>query len=229
MEELRRCMSHFQSFPPIPNHLKLNNKIKKAVTKNPNHQGPITEEILFRSVLIPLHLLANISPTHIILYTPLYFGIAHIHHFYEFTLTHPHTPLLPALARSLFQFTYTTLFGWYATFLYLRTSSLYAVILVHAFCNWCGLPRLWGRVEAGEEWNSPLTQNDDFGNVAAAAGLRGKDDDERIDNYNLSTRSGELHVGWTVGYYILLVAGAVGFWKGLWVLTESKSALAKVG
>lgn len=36
---------------------------------------------------------------------------------------------------------------------------------------------------------------------------------------------GELGVGWTVTYYILLVGGAWGFYKLLWVLTESESAL----
>lgn len=80
--------------------------------------------------------------------TPLYFGIAHVHHFYEFRLTHPETPLLLALIRPIFQLSYTTLFGWYAAFVYLRTGSLWAVILIHSFCNWNGLPRFWGRVEA---------------------------------------------------------------------------------
>ena len=36
-----------------------------------------------------------------------------------------------------------------------------------------------------------------------------------------------LGVAWTVAYYTLLVAGAVGFWKGLWVLTESDGALVE--
>nr|ABH09710.1 RCE1-like protein [Talaromyces marneffei] len=110
--------------------------------------GPITEEIIFRSVIITLHLLAKMSPGRIVFVSPLYFGIAHIHHFYEFRLTHPDTPIPAILFRSIFQFAYTTVFGWFAAFLYLRTGSLPAVILVHSFCNWCGLPRLWGRVEA---------------------------------------------------------------------------------
>lgn len=36
-------------------------------------------------------------------------------------------------------------------------------------------------------------------------------------------------VGWSVAYYAILVAGAVAFRQGLWPLTESGRALAKVG
>ena len=39
---------------------------------------------------------------------------------------------------------------------------------------------------------------------------------------------GRLGVAWTVAYYALLVAGAVGFWKGLWPLTESEGKLAEL-
>ena len=110
-------------------------------------QGPFTEEVMFRSAIIPLHILARVSPGHIVFITPLYFGIAHIHHFYEFRLTHPDTPISVALLRPIFQFGYTTIFGWYASFIYLRTGSLWAAFLVHSFCNWNGLPRFWGRIE----------------------------------------------------------------------------------
>lgn len=140
--------------------------------------------------------------------SPLYFGIAHVHHFYEFRLTHPDTPALAALLRSLFQFGFTTVFGWYATFVYLRTSSLLAVILIHSFCNWCGLPRVWGRVEAGEPLGPPIT--------------RGKEDS---DGRFISVGDGKLSIGWTIAYYLLLVAGAVAFAHCLWPLTDSYHAL----
>ncbi|KAL1836684.1 hypothetical protein VTJ49DRAFT_4794 [Mycothermus thermophilus] len=97
--------------------------------------GPITEELLFRTASLPLLLLAQCTPPTIILYAPLTFSLAHIHHFYEFRLTHPRVPASAALVRSLFQFAYTTLFGAYASFLFLRTGSLLAVSAVHAFCN----------------------------------------------------------------------------------------------
>lgn len=174
--------------------------------------GPITEEVIFRSVLVPLHLLAKVSPTKIIFLTPLYFGIAHVHHFYEFTLTHPHTPLLPALSRSFFQFGYTTLFGWFADFIFLRTGSVYACIIIHSFCNWVGLPRFWGRVKRRELY--PLSP----------VAIRGKDDTDAIH-----ARGGGENLGlkWTIAYYFLLVAGAYLFYTGLWSLTASDAALAQ--
>ncbi|CAG8208098.1 unnamed protein product [Penicillium salamii] len=163
--------------------------------------GPFTEEVMFRSAIVPLHLLAHESPGRIVFIAPLYFGIAHVHHFYEFRLTHPDTPAFAALLRSLFQFGYTTVFGWYATFVYLRTGSLIAVVVVHSFCNWCGLPRLWGRVESG--YVGPPIKKED----------------------GVAVEEEPLGLGWTVAYYVLLVAGAVGFCQALWPLTESYHAL----
>ncbi|PGG99351.1 hypothetical protein AJ79_08545 [Helicocarpus griseus UAMH5409] len=171
--------------------------------------GPITEEVIFRSIIIPLHLLTELSPTRIVFITPLYFGIAHVHHFYEFRLTHPHTSFGPSIARTFFQFGYTTIFGWYATFLYLRTGSLPAVIIVHAFCNYCGLPRLWGRVEAPESSIPPLT--------------RGKEDPDAVSTF---VAHQPLNIWWTIAYYAILVAGAFAFYSQLWPLTESSHALA---
>lgn len=110
-------------------------------------QGPVTEECLFRSAAIPLLLIAGSSLSRIIFLSPVVFGLAHLHHFYEFRVTHPQTPLVAAIARSVLQFSYTSIFGAYANFLFLRTGSLIAVILVHAFCNSMGLPRVWGAVQ----------------------------------------------------------------------------------
>ncbi|KAL6719602.1 CAAX prenyl protease [Lecanora helva] len=177
--------------------------------------GPITEEVLFRSLLLSLHLLIRPapSPSTLIFATPLYFGIAHIHHFYEYTLTHPFTPIFPALLRSVFQFGYTTVFGWYTTFLFLRTGNVWGVILVHSFCNWLGLPRIWGRVGG-------VTIE---GGVVGAP-LRGKEDEDRNEKVERSPG-----IAWTVAYYALLALGAVTWWKSLWVLTASDQALLDIG
>lgn len=155
---------------------------------------------------MPLLLLARASNPAIIFLTPIVFGLAHAHHFYEFRLSHPHTPLVAAVLRSCFQLAYTSLFGGYATFLILRTGSLLAVILVHAFCNWMGLPRFWGAVRAGESVLGP-----DYG--------EGKRDDDR------PAGAGNMDLVWTVMYYVLLVVGAVSWWRLLWAWTESPSAL----
>ncbi|KAF3935581.1 hypothetical protein ABW19_dt0203555 [Dactylella cylindrospora] len=147
--------------------------------------SPITEELTFRSHIISLHLsVPNPSIVTLVFLTPLYFGIAHLHHFYEFTLTHPDSSYTFALLRSFIQFGYTTLFGWYAAWLYLRFGSLWTVIIVHSFCNVMGLPRFTGKLP-GEIWKT-----------------------------------------WV--YYGILVTGAVGFYWGLWRLTESENALIKV-
>ncbi|EPE29698.1 hypothetical protein GLAREA_00858 [Glarea lozoyensis ATCC 20868] len=170
--------------------------------------GPVTEEILFRSASVPLLLLSQTSNKTIIFLTPIIFGLAHVHHFYEFRITHPHTPVTAAFLRSLLQFTYTTLFGGYATFLYLRTGSLLAVILVHAFCNWMGFPRFWGRLT----YDADTVIGPDVG-------------DKKSEDAKQSVNDGSLGVGWTIVYYILLVVGAVGWKKLLWQWTASPSAL----
>ena len=174
-------------------------------------QGPVTEEVLFRSASVPLLLLSQTSNTTIIFLTPVIFGLAHVHHFYEFRISHPHTPVISALLRSLLQFTYTTLFGGYATFIYLRSGSLLSVILVHAFCNWMGFPRFWGRVTSVHT----VIETD------VSEGKRDENDNPTSSN------DGRLGVIWTIVYYVLLIVGAVAWRKLLWPLTESESTLTK--
>ena len=165
--------------------------------------------MIFRSAIIPLHLLAKISPGKIVFLAPLYFGVAHVHHFYELRLMHDESSVTTALLMCLFQFGFTTVFGWYATFLYLRTGSLLAVIIVHSFCNFCGLPRLWGRLEVPVYTGPP--------------GPRGK----KLSNPRSASLSHtKASNAWTVGYYVFLFAGAIGFYFELWTSTQSPHALA---
>lgn len=211
---------NFVAVSPLPRHPP--STLAPPLPADPNSQGPITEEIIFRSLITPLHLLSRLPPTTTIFVTPLYFGIAHIHHYYEYKLTNPREKTLPALLRSLFQFTYTTLFGWYATFVFIRTGSLAAVVIAHSFCNWCGLPRLWGRVEpeADTVTRERITQaNKDSGSKYRGDSRRG-----RFRNYI----SVCFAVRWSVAYYVLLVAGAMAFQRGLWPLTESERALSQM-
>ena len=37
---------------------------------------------------------------------------------------------------------YTTIFGWYAVFILLRTGSVWPAIVAHTYCNWMGPPNL---------------------------------------------------------------------------------------
>ncbi|KAI2471701.1 hypothetical protein F4781DRAFT_386367 [Annulohypoxylon bovei var. microspora] len=156
--------------------------------------GPFTEEVLFRSASVPLMLAAQTPVTTTIFLSPLVFGLSHLHHYYEFRVSNPHVPASFLLARSVMQLGYTTLFGAYATFLFLRSGSLLAIFAVHAFCNCMGLPRVWGRV-------LPEVVADARGNTSRPSVL------------------------WTVVYYVMLVAGAVGWYVNLGSLTESSNAL----
>lgn len=177
--------------PPLPS-VYLHNSPSLTMPRR-NQQGPLTEEVLFRSASVPLMVLAHTPLTRTIFVSPLVFGLAHAHHLYEFRVTHPGVPLAAALLRSLFQLGYTTLFGAYATFVFLRSGSLLAVFGVHVLCNCMGLPRVWGRV-----WGVDRAR----GGQAVALGR-----------------------GWSVAYYVLLVVGAVAWWRQLWALTESGDAL----
>ena len=42
------------------------------------------------------------------------------------------------LWQVLFQFSYTTVFGWYVTHVFLSTGHLASAVVVHALCNWQG-------------------------------------------------------------------------------------------
>ena len=46
-------------------------------------QGPSTEELTFRSTILCVCLLARLSPAFLVFGTPLWFGVAHLHHALE--------------------------------------------------------------------------------------------------------------------------------------------------
>lgn len=105
-------------------------------------QAPLTEEYVFRSCMIAILSQANHSSTYLIFVTPLYFGLAHLHHGWEVyhQLGCTRQALKTAMMSSIFQFVYTTLFGWYVSFLFLRTGSFWPCFLCHSFCNMMGFP-----------------------------------------------------------------------------------------
>ncbi|KAM0787853.1 hypothetical protein ACM66B_003906 [Microbotryomycetes sp. NB124-2] len=106
--------------------------------------GPLTEEVLFRSCIITLSALAGVSRPKLVFLTPLYFGLAHAHHAYEAYVQGDKTAraLKLSLLQTGFQLAYTTVFGWYASFLFMRTGSVIPPVLSHTFCNVMGLPPL---------------------------------------------------------------------------------------
>lgn len=118
--------------------------------------GPTTEELVFRSCMLATLQFggANLSRMTAILTTPLYFGLAHLHHAYEL-YRHDKTP--KALQRAclsggssrilttVIQFAYTTVFGWYADYLFVRTGTLNFLLQVRSW-------RLWRHISSVMPW-----------------------------------------------------------------------------
>lgn len=86
-------------------------------------------------------------PRAIILASPLFFGAAHLHHLRELTRVQL-VPLPEALLVVGAQFCYTTVFGWLAAWLFLRTGHFAAPAAAHAACNALGAPRLGAMARA---------------------------------------------------------------------------------
>ncbi|XP_058461899.1 CAAX prenyl protease 2 [Malaya genurostris] len=99
--------------------------------------APLSEEFTFRACMLPL-LLQTFQPKVAILITPLLFGLAHLHHINE--RLRDGTPMKIVLTVSLFQFFYTTIFGIYSAYLFVRSGHFLAPFVAHAFCNHMGFP-----------------------------------------------------------------------------------------
>ncbi|GAA5986793.1 hypothetical protein JCM11641_004793 [Rhodosporidiobolus odoratus] len=106
--------------------------------------APLTEELTFRSCVIAASALGGYNKKQLVFLTPCWFGLAHVHHAWETYLAGGRTKqaLIRGVLQSTFQFVYTTLFGWYASFLFLRTGSVIPPFLAHSLCNILGLPPL---------------------------------------------------------------------------------------
>lgn len=99
--------------------------------------APLSEEFAFRACMLPI-LLLKFSRTTAILTTPLFFGIAHLHHMIE--RIRRGFDKRTAIIVSCFQFFYTTIFGIYSAYLFVRTGHFMAPFIAHAFCNHMGFP-----------------------------------------------------------------------------------------
>lgn len=101
--------------------------------------APLSEELIFRSCILPL-LLQCFSPHKAVLLSTLIFGLAHFHHLVE--QQRIGMPLKRAILISCFQFVYTMIFGAYAAVLFVRTGHFMAPVMAHSFCNFMGFPDL---------------------------------------------------------------------------------------
>ncbi|XP_033324305.1 ras converting CAAX endopeptidase Sras isoform X1 [Megalopta genalis] len=101
--------------------------------------APLTEEWTFRACMLPL-LLQCFAPLTAIFVCSLFFGVAHFHHI-VYRLKEG-MPLKHAVSMSCFHVGYTTVFGAYAAFLFVKTGHLVAPLTVHSFCNGVEFPDL---------------------------------------------------------------------------------------
>lgn len=118
--------------------------------------APLAEEVVFRACLLPPLLASynsasdgetttSLTPTQASWIAPLFFGVAHLHHFYEQYRKLPsyqrtRARILQLMLGLIVQWTYTTLFGAYVSHVFVRTGSLSGVTLAHIICNYMGLP-----------------------------------------------------------------------------------------
>ncbi|XP_026315208.1 CAAX prenyl protease 2 [Hyposmocoma kahamanoa] len=103
-----------------------------------NHvMAPLSEEWVFRACMMPL-LLQCLEPMTAVFVGPLLFGIAHFHHIFE--QMKAGVEFKTALMISTFQFTYTSIFGAYSAYLFVRTGHFVAPLTAHMFCNHMGFP-----------------------------------------------------------------------------------------
>ncbi|CAD6884878.1 unnamed protein product [Tilletia controversa] len=111
--------------------------------------APLTEELVFRACILNFHHASGASKSTLIFATPLYFGVAHLHHAWEAYVKGGRTKqaLVRGVLQSFFQFAFTSVFGWYANFVFLRTNSIIAPIICHSFCNMMGFPNPVGAIE----------------------------------------------------------------------------------
>lgn len=136
--------------------------------------APITEELVFRSIIvcsvylshlnqINLHsvhnqfvilmksnakqviellpgkpILGNAIAMQTAFLSPVWFGVAHLHHLLDKVRNGEN--FKHAILSSVIQFTYTSIFGFVAALLFMRTGSIYSAITSHMICNFIGLP-----------------------------------------------------------------------------------------
>lgn len=101
--------------------------------------APFAEELVFRACMLPV-LVPWLGDSWSIAVCPLFFGLAHIHHIMEWRRRRDGTPIIHALFAVFVQFCYTSVFGMFSAYLFVRTGHLASPVVSHALCNAMGLP-----------------------------------------------------------------------------------------
>ncbi|KAI9548214.1 hypothetical protein NQZ68_010433 [Dissostichus eleginoides] len=114
--------------------------VRDAVWLRNQLVAPVTEELVFRGAMLPM-LVPCTGPTAAIFIAPLFFGVAHFHHIIEQRRLHKDSMSIILMVSGT-QFLYTTLFGAFTAFIFMRTGHVVGPVVCHAFCNSQGLPDL---------------------------------------------------------------------------------------
>lgn len=105
--------------------------------------APLTEEWIFRGCMLAI-LLPTMDVRVAVVTAPMLFGVAHTHHLLEWYRNPKDVQFSQAFGNVIFQFLYTTIFGSYASYLFVITKQISGVILAHSFCNFMGFPNFGG-------------------------------------------------------------------------------------
>ncbi|KAH8917546.1 hypothetical protein BT69DRAFT_1286553 [Atractiella rhizophila] len=140
--------------------------------------APLTEELIFRSFTFASEFIMTngmVDWKWLVFFTPVYFGVAHAHHIWESYVQSGRTRdgLIRGSIQAAFQFSYTTLFGWYSSYLFFRTGSVYPSIFAHTFCNMMGFPTLGYDLDRYPEKKQSIICSYIAGIVAFTAGMVG--------------------------------------------------------
>lgn len=101
--------------------------------------APVTEELIYRALILCILQPVVSSTWALTVYTPMLFGLAHLHH--GWSLYKQGTSLVTVLFTAAFQFLYTTVFGILANRVYLESgNNLWCAIVTHSTCNLGGFP-----------------------------------------------------------------------------------------
>ena len=123
---------------PIYESIFFNVNMKRWIVLRNLVIAPITEEIVFRVCMVSVLHSTGMETSRVCFVAPLFFGFAHVHHA-ALKLSRGNA-LVSVVLTTTFQFTYTSIFGAYASYIYQRSASLVAVVLCHSMCNALGFP-----------------------------------------------------------------------------------------
>lgn len=113
--------------------------------------APFAEELIFRACMLLL-LRPAAGEWYAVLLCPFFFGIAHVHHLIDWYRTSDGTPFSHACLSAIIQICYTSTFGLFAGFLFVRTGHLVSGVLCHSLCNMMGLPPIERALEHSRKY-----------------------------------------------------------------------------